>query len=205
MKTTILLDCDGPLTDCVGDLLERFGVQREKQGELIRTYDAATEFLAEQFPELADPWSLLGQNKRFWSHMTEQPWSERLVAHCRSLADTVVCTKPLAYGACAAGKLEWCLERDLPVTIVRAREANKEVLASPWHLLIDDAEHQVEAFRDAGGRAMLWPMPWNSKGPLAEYGLERALDEIEALVHALCDDCETPELCEDIGAKDCAG
>lgn len=214
MKTTILLDCDGPLADCSGDVLELFGVWREKQSELLCTYDAITEFLKSRMHHGAqgavvvppDPWYRLGNDINFWHCMTEQPWFERLVAHCRSLADTVVCTKPLAYGACAAGKLEWCLERDLPVTIVRAGKAGKEVLASPWHLLIDDAEHQVEAFRDAGGRAYLWPMPWNEKGDALEYGLDRALDEIAELVRAPCPDCDDPELCEYVDGLDgCPG
>ena len=200
MKTTILLDLDGPLGDCVGDVLERYGVPRAEQRTRVTTYDALTEFLAERTRNgpkgavvvPAAPWYRIGNDFAFWAKMTEQPWAARLIEHCRNLAETVVCTKAVPYPGCAAGKLAWCLDRKLTCTIVSG--ASKAALASPWHLLVDDAEHQVEAFRTAGGRAILWPAPWNSRGPLDAFGggtvsagFDRVLAEIADETRTLVD------------------
>ncbi len=180
----ILLDLDGPAVDCHGDVLELHGIDRSAQ-ETFTDYDMLTRFLAQHTPEGQDPWQLLGSDRDFWRNMTPQPWMSTLVSVCHGLAPTIICTKPLPYGSCAAGKLDWCLDHGLGCSIVRGDKsgAGKEALASPRHILIDDAEHQVDAFNAAGGTAILWPMPWNRKGSIHRYGLEAALREIVEAVH----------------------
>lgn len=63
--------------------------------------------------------------------------------------------------AMTKGKIEWCqryLGRDFKRIIITD---NKAELARSDRLLIDDADHNVESFIEAGGQAILYPRPWN--------------------------------------------
>jgi hypothetical protein len=68
-------------------------------------------------------------------------------------------------------KFHW-IQHNLPEwlqhQVVIATE--KQCCASPNALLIDDSEGNVEAFREAGGEAILMPRPWNSLHRLHTMG-----------------------------------
>jgi hypothetical protein len=63
---------------------------------------------------------------------------------------------------CAAGKIQWitehCGEQMLSRTMLGSP---KHLLAQPGAMLIDDRQHLVQEFRDAGGQAVLVPRAWN--------------------------------------------
>lgn len=49
--------------------------------------------------------------------------------------------------------------------------SHKDLYAKPGQILIDDADHNVEAFRSADGEAILVPRPWNKghgRNPVVE-------------------------------------
>lgn len=56
---------------------------------------------------------------------------------------------------------------------------DKYTVARPHTLLIDDGEHNVEAFRAAGGQAITWPAAWNNMRHLADNPLEYVKTELE--------------------------
>lgn len=75
-------------------------------------------------------------------------------------------TSPTLSPFCSSGKHEW-VSKHLPkysrkLFIGAAKEAFAQV---PGALLIDDADANTNKFLAAGGRAILWPQPWNTAHP----------------------------------------
>lgn len=71
-------------------------------------------------------------------------------------------TKPTGAES-AGGKVAW-IERFAPIWLHDKYTITKQKadLAKPDRLLIDDSDAEVNAFREAGGLALLVPRPWNS-------------------------------------------
>lgn len=70
----------------------------------------------------------------------------------------------------AAGKVNW-IKRFLP----RYKKqyllgCAKHFMARPDAVLVDDADHNVEAFAGAGGQSILVPRPWNKNASLDTLG-----------------------------------
>jgi len=63
---------------------------------------------------------------------------------------------------CLEGKEEW-IYRNLPQYIDQFLIGKpKAFCAGPNSVLIDDSDSNIKAFREAGGRAITFPRPWNS-------------------------------------------
>lgn len=102
--------------------------------------------------------TLWGTLPRFvWSESRRAPWCGWLIDECRKYTDDIcVLTAPTRCPECAAGKVEW-LNRNLPgMPYVIARQ--KFRLARPDAILIDDAEHNLNAWT---GPSICFPQPWN--------------------------------------------
>ena len=74
-----------------------------------------------------------------------------------------ILSSPTQDGSCLAGKLDW-LQKELPRWMHRQYlfGPRKHFCARPDALLIDDRDYNVDAFRGAGGQAILVPRPWNT-------------------------------------------
>lgn len=110
----------------------------------------------------------------FWNSFTQQMWAtvpvsnfcHWLIEKCRSLVgerNVHLATSPISTPQCVAGKLEWIhtfcphwLHRQFSIT------TNKELLAQPDTLLIDDCWKNIGAFHAHMGHAITVPRPWNS-------------------------------------------
>lgn len=77
--------------------------------------------------------------------------------------NVLLATKPFPHGNCLFGKDKW-FQETLKIDTRRVYYAHeKERLAQGSHtLLIDDTPDNVNAFANAGGVGILYPMPWNS-------------------------------------------
>lgn len=104
----------------------------------------------------------------FWANLNPTREAQWLVNFCINqvgIRDMCILTAPpeFEYAAAIKGKRYWLAKHF-------ARGANFNMLfgtakmfcAAPTHILIDDADHNVDAFREAGGKAILIPRPWNS-------------------------------------------
>lgn len=104
----------------------------------------------------------------FWANLPKTPEADELVELCeKSVGRENVCvmTAP-GYGDAAVramrGKQIW-IQNNFP------QFADKQVLygkpkwfaASPWNILIDDSDSNVDKFREWGGNYVLFPRPWN--------------------------------------------
>jgi hypothetical protein len=121
-------------------------------------------------------WDQVSQKE--WASVPESPELPWLLRTCQKVVghSIYIATSPTKDPGCLAGKLEW-IQQNLPNWMHRQYfiTPRKHHLAKPGTLLIDDNEANCLAFRANGGRAVLYPRPWNSAGgqPIREYLLER--------------------------------
>jgi 5'(3')-deoxyribonucleotidase len=115
----------------------------------------------------------------FWRNLEQYPWADDLVSlveRAVGLENMAFCTSPAHQVGCMEGKIGWCKEYypSAPVIITRSvprQSAPKHFLAHPDVVLIDDYDKNVDTFREHGGKAILFPMPWNSNVDYYRQGL----------------------------------
>lgn len=112
-------------------------------------------------------------HEEVWAHTDTAEWwaNVPLYRHARWLVERfsapVFLTGPMG-PVSYAGKAMWCRKHFPKVPLIVAND--KHLIAGTRCLLIDDSEKNVREWICAGGRALLWPRPWNSGhgDPLAE-------------------------------------
>ncbi len=110
----------------------------------------------------------------FWRSITREVWAESpvspefgcLLEHAEWLVGREhvhFLTSPTLNADSLAGKLDW-IQRCAPAWMHRQFliGPSKHLCAKPGAVLFDDSDKNVEAFRAAGGCALLVPRPWNS-------------------------------------------
>ena len=157
MIECILLDMDGVIANFIQAAIEATGVPIT-HGQWS-TWNA-------HFAHMDDSefWERIARRPSFWRDVKPYPWAEELVEMCRAVAPVVFCSTPVTDPKCASQKIEW-----LRLNRFMAQNQNdyifthnKGLCGHPSRLLIDDGQHNIEAFEAAGGRTILFPQPWNS-------------------------------------------
>jgi len=111
---------------------------------------------------------------QFWSNLEPYPWLAEIFSIARDLAGEVkIVTAPQKSADCYSGKFYWW-QKYCPADFELMPFKSKHLLASPRRLLIDDADANVEAWRAAGGKAILFPQPWNK----AAEAMDRPMYEV---------------------------
>lgn len=160
----IYLDMDGVVSDAHGAFLKAMG--RE---DLIADYHVAHAGVFDvnkaAGKSAAEMWRDVARGGRaLWSKMRELPWARDIYDRLRKVGDVVFLTSPSQDPESLAGKLEWLQrftrKKDFTDYIMTAR---KDLLAGPGRVLVDDRLENVEAFRKAGGKAVLFPASWQGK------------------------------------------
>ena len=100
-------------------------------------------------------------------------------------APTQICllTTPMPNLESASGKMIWVhdhLPNYLKRTIIT--QAPKHLLARPDILLIDDKDRNVDGFREAGGKALLVPRPWNR----THLQADRTVEVVKEFLERIC-------------------
>jgi 5'(3')-deoxyribonucleotidase len=98
----------------------------------------------------------------WWADLEPYPWFDELVGMVEK-ADPhfVICTTPSKSPSCLAGKLEWIHKHFGNGFRRYIMACDKSPLAAPGRLLIDDGDHNCEAFHKCGGDFICLPQPWN--------------------------------------------
>lgn len=104
--------------------------------------------------------------RKFWATVSPSAEFAFLIGWCESLVgqeNVCLLTSPTIDPDCLAGKLEW-IHTFAPRWLHRSFLVGprKQFCAHSEALLIDDADKNVNAFREWGGNAILVPRPWNS-------------------------------------------
>lgn len=97
------------------------------------------------------------QGVSFWTGIPKLPWFGDLVELLEEFDNWKVLTDPSGKCAAVSGKIE-SLKRNFGLEFNQFHLTSfKEDLASPNALLIDDNDDNVKKFREAGGRAIVFP------------------------------------------------
>lgn len=108
-------------------------------------------------------WNIIhDRGESFWSGL--QPciaWKQLLFYLDARNVKLKICTKHSNHSACLAGKAAW-IQAHLPIRLDDCHFTHeKERLATPHTLLIDDLEANCQKFSEAGGSAICVPSDWS--------------------------------------------
>lgn len=103
------------------------------------------------------------QGVDWWASLPVLPGARELFKGLLKLDPEVVfCTDPGYTPGAATGKLLW-LQRHFPERSEHFHLTSRKAdLARPTRILIDDSPENCEAFRQQGGKSILFGQPWNS-------------------------------------------
>lgn len=196
----IFLDMDGATTDWAGGMLRLMGLD-SALAACIDVFDGGTAIVAAArgitFDEADDLiWRTIdATDGDFWRDLDWLPDGQQLLRDCCAMAPTIFLTSPSGHPSSASGKLRWMARHHEVIREALAlcpgsdgrRKASriyalspaKEEFAHPGAVLVDDKESNVARFIEAGGRAVLWPAPWNANRGMI---YAEALAEIERQV-----------------------
>lgn len=154
----IFLDLDGILSDFVSSALE--------------THNREYPWFSSDSVGCYDMVQLLGISpKDFWKPFDHDFWASlaplkegfELLRILEKGHDVYLATAPALSPSCSSGKHAW-VRNHLPEYWAKTFicQAKHVFAAIPDSVLIDDADHNVDAFKAAGGKAIIYPQPWNS-------------------------------------------
>lgn len=155
----VILDMDGVLTNFYKGVCDAFGKSSELKGKISydfwNSWDDKTT--RDQINAIC--------NKDFWRNLEWHDEGKEILEILESAygAENIeLVTRPMDHAGSWNGKKLWIMDnmidyRDRLTVTTRSRS----VYAASDVLLIDDWESNVNAFREAGGQAILIPRPWN--------------------------------------------
>jgi len=169
----VYLDIDGVLGDFWGMVAKMLG-----RPGVIPTMDDRDHRKEIYGMDLDDMWGMIDEmGPAFWSEMELYPWTHDLVDIASKIGSMCILSSPSEHPSSAAGKVEWMSKhfgpkygnergafRDFILTTHKERCINHR----GHSILIDDRKPVCAKYREAGGTAILFPQPWNSKEPERE-------------------------------------
>ena len=170
LNKRILLDMDGVLVDFFGEALGVHGREELAEGWPERQWDMAS-VMGMSGAEFWKPINDLGVE--FWANLSWYPWAEELVELCEEAGGFVIASTPSRRSTSSMGKVMCLQERFGHGFRDYMLGPHKQLMAGSGLVLIDDSDDQVEAFREAGGEAILFPQRWNRDHALLSERLER--------------------------------
>lgn len=178
----ILLDMDGVCVNFVKGVCEAVG----------RDYDATLKTWPKGEYDICkvldvppdDIWKVIGTKGRgFWKSLEPYPWFSKLYRLLSDLwpqaeeAKVFFATSPSWTPSSFSGKILWLQDRFGHEFCNYVFTPHKTLLARPFTVLIDDNDEHVEAFKRAGGAAILFPQPWNT-APETEDAVHYTMNKI---------------------------
>lgn len=165
----VFWDLDGVFVDFVGGVCQLLGrcpkttVRNWPAGEyqLENALNVSTDAITNAIGRGGLDW---------WAHLDPHEWQPGLrILMLEVMGNHSILTAPAFSAVEWQGKKLWA-ERYLPELGLHMT-SQKQLLANPGTLLIDDNGANVAAFRAAGGQAILFPQPWNENHHIAAQAL----------------------------------
>jgi 5'(3')-deoxyribonucleotidase len=115
-------------------------------------------------------WPVILAGASFWSDIEDYKWATALLEILDNTGiDWYLCTQPYTSPDSYSGKYEW-IHNYFGSTFDRViMTKHKYLLAHANALLIDDKESNCDKFVEAGGKAYLFPQPWNRNSGLNKF------------------------------------
>ena len=160
---TVFLDLDGVVADFDGGAQAWYGCKIPEDEPREWTYKYR-EWFGMSGTKFWD-----GLTEEFWATLPKLPWADDLVGWLEDRYTLVFLTSPPLVGG-ASGKQSW-IRAHYPKIYGDKRfliGPGKSHVARPSALLIDDHEVNVAGFRQAGGKTVLFPQPWNRNRAVLE-------------------------------------
>lgn len=158
MEPKILLDMDGVLSDFTARALQVHGLPPDPS---VFAKDHYAGLGKEEF------WRKINiSGTLFWHSLPKTKEADAIVSLAVAYfgaSNIGIATSPSfsTLSNCLTGKTSW-MYKEFPALAEKLIFVDhKELLASPYHLLIEDQNKNVDAFMRAGGDAVLVPRPWN--------------------------------------------
>ncbi|MDA1192867.1 MAG: hypothetical protein O3A46_14430 [Candidatus Poribacteria bacterium] len=170
LNPVIYLDMDGVCADFVTAAVEANGASMDEMRRLW-TGDHAGEFHMHKLigATLDGFWAKIDERgDAFWSELVEFEWFPDLYRSLREIAPVVFLSSPSYSPMSLSGKLVWLQQRFGRTFRDFILTGHKQQLACRGAILIDDYDKNVDAFRRAGGEAILFPQLWNSNHALSD-------------------------------------
>jgi len=165
-KRNILLDMDEVLSGFFEHALEVLNKATGKNVTVNDYIDGNTQWEMEKAYGISKDefWEIIESDLTFWDDLKMLPWAKELYSFLSAFYEVTIVSTPSPTDAYAWGaKKEW-LKRNLGI---ESRDiilcAKKELLAGNG-ILIDDNPSNIEKFEKAGGKGILVPATWNTKG-----------------------------------------
>lgn len=168
MIEQIFVDMDGVLVDFVSTAMQVHGGKYDAASWPAKEWSIARVLgiTEEAFWQTIDEWG-----RDFWEHLAEYSWAAGLLEACSTIAASVaILSSPSRSPDCHAGKKSWMDRHCQDYPLILCNAAQKHLLARPDRLLIDDNDDNVRRWCEAGGKAILFPQPWNEGYRLALEG-----------------------------------
>jgi 5'(3')-deoxyribonucleotidase len=157
-RPIIFLDMDGVCCD----FASAAAAACHHAGEAITQWNMARQFgiTDEEFWRAVDAGS-----EDFWANLRAYPWFPAIHEALKEQGSVYITTTPSQSPRSFAGKTRWLhgyFGRDFRDFIFTP---HKHLLAAPGRVLIDDNAEMCKRFEEHGGRAILFPQPWNDAPP----------------------------------------
>lgn len=149
------LDLDGVIVDFVGGIIRYHGLQCSVND--VTDWNALYKYWS---GTVAEFWELLPEN--FWTNLDFTPEGKDIIDFLAEMnIKPTILTSPPWTGA--TGKQKW-IQQNMPEYFDHDRYLigpSKTCVARGGAVLIDDAEHNIDPWVEAGGMGILVPRPWN--------------------------------------------
>jgi 5'(3')-deoxyribonucleotidase len=106
-----------------------------------------------------DVWdNVMAEGQSFWESLDQYPWAKKLFDTMQKHGNVYILTSPGVCTDAPSGKMVWIQNNfgDIEKLIICK---DKYRCATKNTILIDDSYKKIDAFREAGGHAFLWPNP----------------------------------------------
>ncbi len=161
MISRIFLDIDGVVADWQSAVIRLYSLEpREVYARWPRgVYDLA-KVLHVSTANMHRRVNMCGAV--FWASLDCFSWTGSLYSLAKRTAPTTFLSQTSTDSHSGSGKMQWldCHFRGVPFFI---GSENKGICAAPRRVLIDDKDSNCVDFIQAGGEAIVFPQPWNSR------------------------------------------
>lgn len=165
----IYLDLDGVLCDFAGSAIRLFREPEEAAAILDNWPRGEWDIHKILNVSPATFWQRIDTaGEDWWALLPEYQWAQTLLRVVADHDEFTIASSPSLHPSSSAGKIRWMKSRFHDGFRAWMLGEHKHLLAGPGRTLIDDSERNCERFTAAGGRAILFPAPWNTLGGVVD-------------------------------------